>query len=396
MISLSDFTKQHPGVKLFRVSDARKTPIRQPAFVAFAPKIDRSKRFLVEPQINVVEHRDATALAASDFILRDGYCIHPDQFVPERDVCMSERYGVTKLDLRKRQMQHVFESSLHMKAAISLLGQCAGNYAHFLTEVLPKLPVIDQIPAYKGLPILVDDRIHQNHIEAIKLFNTKGREIVRVQSGHPVRCERLISISPVACAPPEYRTFVEQNKMPVIPPDAYEFSTYALSLLREKARSTPEPKTNWIGKRVYIKRRALSYGNDRNIINASNVEDFALRSGFDLLEPSSLTIQEQIDAFRDVEEVIAPIGAALANLVFTKPGCKVTCLSAYFDGGEYDYWSTLMAALGHELKFVVGPQIETPGGHPLHHDYRISMSDLAAAIADEPAPSGCCAGLLSG
>ena len=284
LISLSDFTKQHPGVKLFRVSDARKTPIRQPAFVAFAPKIDRSKRFLVEPQINVVEHRDATALAASDFILRDGYCIHPDQFVPERDVCMSERYGVTKLDLRKRQMQHVFEVSLHMKAAISLLGQCAGNYAHFLTEVLPKLPVIDQIPAYKGLPILVDDRIHH----------------------------------------------------------------------------------------------------------------FALRSGFDLLEPSSLTIQEQIDAFRDVEEVIAPIGAALANLVFTKPGCKVTCLSAYFDGGEYDYWSTLMAALGHELKFVVGPQIETPGGHPLHHDYRISMSDLAAAIADEPAPSGCCAGLLSG
>ena len=98
-----------------------------------------------------------------------------------------------------------------------------------------------------------------------------------------------------------------------------------------------------------------------------------------MLDPAKLSFQDQILAFRGVEKIISPLGAALANAIFTKPGCKIIGLSPYYHNANYYYFSNFMATLGHEMYYVLGPQNDT-GGHPLHKDYGIDIKAFSEAI----------------
>ena len=50
----------------------------------------------------------------------------------------------------------------------------------------------------------------------------------------------------------------------------------------------------------------------------------ALRaSGFEIVAPGQLTFGEQVEIFSSAEFVVAPHGAALANLLFCTPGIRV-------------------------------------------------------------------------
>ncbi len=344
LISASDYAALHKDRALIikKVCSSSYIPIKKPRFSGHIPDIDNRDRNLFQPELTITEYRNARPLPASDFVLENGYCIHPDLYVPERDVSHAERVQQIIIDPEKNHVITVYDPPAKIGAAISLLGQCAGNYAHFLTEVLPKLMIVDQFSEYNGIPLLVDIFIDRNIMETIKVFNTNKRKIYFVHIGRPVFCDRLIVVSSTAFAPPEYRAFLDGFKMPKISPDTYVFSKYAIALLQARAEQIVPDATKWIGKKIYVKRKISHYGNAKNIINIENIEEYLRRAGFSFVEPGSLSPKEQIEAFRGARVVVGQAGAALANLMYTKPGCKVIILSAYFQGCDYDYFNNLM------------------------------------------------------
>jgi capsular polysaccharide biosynthesis protein len=368
------------AIKSVVLRAAAEKRVQGPRFVGTYPiKLDALNSVsFEEPKIEISEYRDATAIAGTSFIVRDSLAIHPDYFEPKRDVCHSEKVKAIKIYPQDNLLRHTLDPPMNLEAAISLLGQCAGNYAHFMTEVLPKLLVIDQLDGYKALPILVDAWINPKHIAAIRHFNRHNRKIIEVHIGQPVRCQTLVDVSPTAYTPPEYRSFVERRIVERTPAHVHRFSTFAMDLLRRAARET-RPAAG-VGRRIFIARKPDAYGNGRNITNIITIENIARREGFDVIEPGALTIAGQIAVFRDAEVIIAPIGGALANTIFTKPGCRIICLSAYYKDADYYYYSNFASALGHDIKFVLGPQIKTPGVHPFHHNYRIDMDAFHEAI----------------
>ena len=100
---------------------------------------------------------------------------------------MSEWFGV--IEMRGNQLVHGLKTR-KLDQAISLLGQCAGNYGHFLMETLPKLPLVDSVDAYDGLPILVDGWMNDNHYQLLSLFNKKSRPIIGIDMHRPVHLKR--------------------------------------------------------------------------------------------------------------------------------------------------------------------------------------------------------------
>jgi capsular polysaccharide biosynthesis protein len=106
----------------------------------------------------------------------------------------------------------------------------------------------------------------------------------------------------------------------------------------------------------------------------------ARRAGFDIIEPGSMAVAEQIAAFKAARVVIAPIGASMANLIFTPRGCKVICLSPVYEGANYFYWSNFMSALGHDITYVIGPQVSKTG-HLFHRDYEVNVDDFYTALS---------------
>jgi len=74
------------------------------------------------------------------------------------------------------------------------------------------------------------------------------------------------------------------------------------------------------GKRLYLSREGAAI---RKVTNEPAVIDMLSRHGFDAVEPAGVPFRQQAGLFRSADVVVAPHGAALANLMFCRPGTRV-------------------------------------------------------------------------
>jgi hypothetical protein len=95
----------------------------------------------------------------------------------------------------------------------------------------------------------------------------------------------------------------------------------ALRTARDRALAG-RPIPGGARRRLYIKRQG-----SRSVANTGLVEGIVSKHGCTPVLMESLTPREQIDLFRQAEFIVAPHGAALANLMFCQPGTTVLELS---------------------------------------------------------------------
>ena len=355
--------------------------IRGPRFLGvypFEPDAQHTVH-LDMPQLEVAVLENVSVIGGTNFICTNSEAIHPDKFLPERDVCPAELNGIAEVS-RDFQTVSIYSSrKATMEAGVSLLGSCTGNYAHWLTETLPKLLIVDSLGGYEEYPLLVDSWLHPNFVESISLFNRNGRPIRKVDRWDTIFVKSLVDISPPAYIPPEYRHFLETNTL--VEPCAadFPFSRPALNMLRDAAHKTIDPIANNRPRKLYLYRARESCGNTRQVTNIDAIEHIIKDYGYEMLDPAKLSFQDQILTFMDAEKIISPLGAALANTIFTRPACKIIGLSPYYHNANYYYFSNFMATLGHEMYYVLGPQ-NGMGQHPFHRDYEIDIQAFSDAI----------------
>ncbi len=356
-----------------------------PRFIGQLP-IDKTPDhvLLIEPSIEINEFKNVKVMGGTNLIIHGNFAIHPDVQSPKLDVIPVEYLGFAKLNNSFNKIRlGITIKSIQLNAAISLLGNCSGNYAHWLTENLPKLILIDEHIEYTNLPILVDDWIHPTLLSTIDFFNKNKREIFYVSRWQTVDIIRLIDLSPPSYTPPESRVYFESRNLPTPSHEYFIFSKYSLNKLQTIAwdlTKDTSPPTN--KKRIYLKRAVKSTGNGRLIVNADEIDNIIERYGFIPVSPADMSFEQQITLFKQAEFVVSPIGAALINTLFTPKGCKIICLSPYYEKANYFYFSNFMGILGHEIHYVIGSQVETDNmsDHIQHKNYLIKLRDLEAAL----------------
>lgn len=77
------------------------------------------------------------------------------------------------------------------------------------------------------------------------------------------------------------------------------------------------------GRKIYVSR----HGAARNIANEHGVETALKCRGFEIINPGSMALQEQIDTFASSDVVVGVMGAGMTNTMFCRPGTKVINLS---------------------------------------------------------------------
>ncbi|SEK35811.1 glycosyltransferase family 61 protein [Nitrosovibrio tenuis] len=339
-------------------------------------KLDEVDTLKLEmPKLEVTEVRDGIVVGGTDFTLSGETAIFPDAFVPSRDTCPAEVFGVASIDRHKALMRlYLTHQPKKVNFAAALLGQSATNYAHWLTEILPKLLVLDAFAEFDNAPLLLDHGLHPNILESVSILNTKHRNVIMVGRWEPVRVDRLLYISQ-----PGYEPYIPHGlSAKGLTGIVNTFSSPALNILRDTASRVTGKSGQAGAKKLYI-RRSKSSGNLRGIINSDVIEGLVRVKGFQVVEPSSLTFFEQVVACKQAEIIVAPIGAALANMIFSPAGCKVIALAPYYEEASYYYYSNLAGVLGHEFYYILGRQINK-NGHPMHREYSIDPSELEMAI----------------
>ena len=132
------------------------------------------------------------------------------------------------------------------------------------------------------------------------------------------------------------------------------------------------------GKRVYLSRQSVRSG--RKTLNEKAIETMLGSRGFITKDPALMTIDEQIEFFRDVEILVSPAGAALTNLIFCPSSVIVVALTTAYHHSEV--FTSIAAALNQQIILCVGPSQTIP--NPFFFwstlDLEVDISTLTVAI----------------
>ncbi len=231
-----------------------------------------------------------------------------------------------------------------------------GNYAHWVLRNLLKLSLLDGAGLPEGLPFLVAENLRPWQRSYLELLDIPPARLLALAEDSIVACARLY-------VPTQLRNHPRMAD--------------GVAWLRERLAAQRAPAAEATAL-LYASRREEAR---RRLLNEAELEARLARRGFRIVVPGEMSVAEQIDAFSRARVIVAPHGAALANLVFAPPGATLVELSSRAIL-HMDEMRVLAAAAGLQVRSLVSDDMEAPEGPgpKMHRDFRVDLAELEATI----------------
>lgn len=362
LVSLQEYVanKRAPSHLIFEAAQVDRTTPR--VLPAEKQKLVSAGREIFDfPPVYVAEISDSIVYGGTNLVFAPDTVLHHDLYDFARDYTSEELHGRHVIDAKKLRMRlmRLDREPVAVAEAANFLDACAGNYAHWLTEVLPRIAAFCSLPKFAHVPIVVDAGLNVNIMESLSIIVGSEREVIVLPVGRALKVERLHVTSATGYVPFDVRN-------PKLKSMSHgDFSPSALQLVKEKCltyidqcegRSLPD--------RVYLSRNS----GVRKVTNATEIEECIKESGYVMVEPEKLTFIQQLCLFRSVQYVTSPTGAALANVIFCARGAKCTVMMAEHDLMVYRYWANMLGPLGIQVEYIIG-EVPAPSLGGIHSDY---------------------------
>jgi capsular polysaccharide biosynthesis protein len=318
----------------------------------------------------------ALVCANTNLIFTDSAVVCHDLYDAVRDYTSEEVHGKTYMWPARNRIAWMFGTTPHrtLDCAAIFTDACSANYAHWMTEVLPRIHLFCRSGAPATIPVVVDDGLHPNMLHALQKVVGAGREIIALPKGQRILVKNLTVVSVAGYVPFERRTNRIGNH------SHGKFSPMALASLREHLQDglpdSASPK-----KRIMVRRNS----GIRRILNELEIEEMLVKRGFTAVSPETLTFAEQIELFSHAEVIVGATGAAFANLIFCKPSTKIIIMIPAFKHTSYWYWQNMACATGNHVTYVLG-KITRSFRSGIHSDFHVNPGDLIDALEWLAAP----------
>jgi capsular polysaccharide biosynthesis protein len=196
---------------------------------------------------------------------------------------------------------------------------------------------------------------------------------------------------------------LDDNDFLILRDAAYRFrSAIASNILDARNTRAPNPGSlTWLSgvlgqlgtvqapnTKLYVKRSGSSDVSSRTISNEAEVIEALELLGFRAIEPTRMSLREQVSAFHQATVVVSPHGSSLANLLFCQPGTKVLDLMP--DGwvgargnSIRDVWAARICALAQLDYSVLLCPSQTKSRHHTGNPtiaYNVVVSDLLGSL----------------
>jgi capsular polysaccharide biosynthesis protein len=284
------------------------------------------------------------------------------------DFTSEELHRRHNINIRKMRIEisYVDTNPVKIPTAASFVDGCAGNYAHWISEVLPRIAIFCSNENYLNVPIIINDGLHSNIMDSLAAIIGSEREVILLPIGRAIQVSRLIATSVTGYIPFEIREGYGGWRHHGV------FNPTALNLVQKKALFMSEslPNQNWPEK-IYLRRNSSV----RKVTNFSELERCLLLQGFVCIEPEKLTFLEQVKLFSNAKVIISPTGAALANAIFCKPGTKIGILMSMHENMIYGYWQSMLAGFNLNITHLLG-DIVGDSNLDLHSDFFLDRDIL--------------------
>ncbi len=367
---LSNFAKKN-GIPTYKLADVALVETPPPQIF---PVSDQS--YLVAPydrytfpEIFVATINDAITYGGTNLILADGEVVCHDLYDFERDYTSEEFHGRTLIDPKSSRIRLV----LHDKApepipvAATFVDACAVNYAHWITEVLPRIVLFCAEERFRGVPIVVNDGLHRNIMESLLLVAGTADEIITLPIGRALAVKELYLTSVVGYVPYEPRASnLIDRSQGLFHPHAFMMLRASLDCYTKitEARLWPD--------KIFLRRNS----DIRRLANEADLEKLLISRGYVTVEPEKLAFLEQVKLFANAKVIIGPTGAAFANAVFCKRGTHVVILVSKHEDISYKYWPNMLGPIGIKFCYVLGDIVKNRY-RGVHGDFEINTSHLS-------------------
>lgn len=203
---------------------------------------------------------------------------------------------------------------IHELKGKTLFLSSRSNYWHLLADELC------------DLSLLINSRIKINEFDHIifeKSPFSAGKELQEIFGLHQLNQVSLQELLHIECEELFFFT------------GTFCLSKHALSLVQYKIKSSLIQCSSNSGgnsNRIIVSRGSST---TRRWLNENECKESLNTLGFELIDPSKLSLSEQVKAFSSAEIILGPHGAGLTNIMFCNPGTKVIEIRSQEQGGEY-------------------------------------------------------------
>ncbi len=232
------------------------------------------------------------------------------------------------------------------------------NYGHWLVDDLARVQAIEEIRRLVGPREIcivmydVGDRHNQVHLESLAVL-CKGRdlgeaEILFVGWDEKAFFEDLWFVTPV-------------TQHPVLKsPDAMNWVADGMFRDASSARDVSPLPT-----RIFVEREATG---SRDLVNQAEIATLLAEHGFVGIDTSEMPFLLQANMFRSAEIVIGCMGAAMTNMIFSRPGTASGYLAP--EGWIETFYWDLAAIRKHRYAVCFG-DTDSQNLPPWERNYRV-------------------------
>ena len=235
----------------------------------------------------------------------------------------------------------------------------AANYYHFVTDVLPRIAMVERCPDLEPPDLWYVPASSPDRRALLDLMGiTADRRIDSTSVPH-LRAETLV--------------------VPGVPGDE-QHPRWVTEFLR--GRLLQEAFERIPGRRLYLTRGSSK--NNRTIRNEADVMAALVARGFLPLDPSTLTMEDEIRTFAGADVVVSAHGAGLTNIVFMSPG---STLVEVFPGRNVIpcYWklANTLPDVSYRYLAGVGSRIASNRQKMLVKDITVDVDSLLTILDEE-------------
>jgi acetyltransferase-like isoleucine patch superfamily enzyme len=316
------------------------------------------------PSLSVYQLKDAKIRGGSNLVDLGETLIHHNLSDYDTDYTSEELHArlIIKPRLKKAKWLELDEIPERISEAAVFLDATSHNYAHWLTEVLPRLAAFCEDKNFSSVPLVIDSGLHPNIIETLRLLGP-NRTIYLLPRDREVIVSKLFYTTACGYVPfqPRRKKFRSHGR----------FSPLALNRLKIQFSEAMKKSLSHTPKKIYLKRNS----SQRNIVNAWDLECILKEYGYTTVEPEKLSFQEQHLLFSNAESIISASGAALANCIFCAPGTEITVLISDHKEMIYRYWSNMLSPVGINVNYIIGNSVYVDISN-IHSDFKVEPSNL--------------------
>ena len=325
----------------------------------------------VFPSIYVAELGQVTVCGGSNLLFVDGAVICHDLYDFERDYTSEEMHGRHLIEPAAQRMRllHQDPTPSEIDCAASFVDACAANYAHWMSEVLPRVAVFCDAQAYAEVPIIVNAGLHPNIMQSLALMVGDQRKVMVLPVGRSIKVNNLVQMSVTGYVPFERRNVKLQRHSHGM------FSSLAFASVLAKVKPHMiQPKHEAWPNKIYLRRKS----GIRKLSNIDEVENILFSNGYVAVESEKLDFIQQASLFHDAQYIIGSSGAALANLVFCGSKTRIDIMIGRLEGNSYWYWQNMAASSNSSVNYIFGCLDGESNG--IHSDFSVDLNLLYRGV----------------